>query len=156
MHVAALSGKKSVIRDGQKMVGKRVHIDMHIVSAPCEGHHNALFFGGVGMGVGERGRGGRESESERDGERGREGERGGERERERERGRERKIPAVTFIVHKTLIHPQACIQVKLSGPCFKTGRALPFPLQAALARMQPRRFARWGGSYHVLDMFPHA
>ena len=47
-------------------------------------------------------------------------------------------------MHKTLIHPQACIQVRLSGPCFKTGRVLPFPLQAPRARMRPRTLARWG------------
>ena len=59
-------------------------------------------------------------------------------------------------VHESLTHPQACIQVRLSGPCFKTGRVLPFPLQAPRAPIQPRTFARWGGSYRVLDSFPHA
>ena len=63
---------------------------------------------------------------------------------EQQRWHASSMPSVTFVLHKSLTHPQACIQVRLSGPCFKTGRVLPFPLQAPRARMQPRTFARWG------------
>jgi len=62
------------------------------------------------------------------------------------------ILAITFIAHANLIHPQACIQVRLLGPCFKTGRVQPFALRAPHARVRTRTFTPWG-SYHALEIF---